>query len=200
MRCASPRSTTGITPGSSRARKRLAGPVGRRRLSEPGPELPFAMPPLPFQLKVPARDNLAGESVVSWTSFDFHGLMWFDGALLHLEWSGTAATDAVEGVSVRSDVMALPTESVSIPLERLRAARLAGGWWRPRLELSGNDMRALAEVPSEAAGTVRFWIRRRDRHLAGTLVSAMRQAAREHLPLPGAEPFLSPARTPPEGV
>jgi hypothetical protein len=158
------------------------------------------MLPLPFQLKVPARDNLAGESVVSWTTFAFHGLMWFDGALLQVEWSGTAATDEVEGASVRSDVMALPTESVSIPLERLRAVRLAGGWWRPRLELSGNDMTALAQVPSEAAGTVRFWIRRRDRALAGALVSGMRQAARERLPAPDAGPFLPPVHTPPEGV
>ncbi len=158
------------------------------------------MPPLPFKLRVAARDNLAGDSVVSWTTFTCHGLMRFDGALLHIEWTGTAHTDEVEGVSVRSDVMALPRESTSIPLGRLQSVRLAGGWWRPRLELTGNDMTALAEVPSEEAGTVRFWIRHRDRGLAGTLVSAMRQAARVRLPMPGATPLVRPLHTPPGGT
>jgi hypothetical protein len=159
------------------------------------------LPPLPFRLKVPGKDNRAGESVISWTTFAFRGLMRFDGDLLHLEWSGTAATDEVEGASVRSDVVALPAESVAIPLERLRTVKLAGGWWRPRLEITGNDMAALAEVPSEEGGRVRFWLRRGDRALAAELVSAMRQTARERPSLErGARPALPQPHTPPGGV
>ncbi len=157
------------------------------------------MIPLPFSLKVPARDNLAPASVTSWTTFAFHGLVHFDGRLLHLEWTGTAATDEVEGTSVRSDLMALPAESLSVPLERLRSVRLAGGWWRPRLEIAGNDMQALAAVPSEEAGTVRLWIRRRDRRLAAALAGAMHEAARAGVLAPQAD-LLSPSHTPPEGV
>jgi len=127
--------------------------------------------------------------------------MRFDGDTLHLEWSGTAATDEVEGVSVRSDIMALPAEAIAIPLERLRTVKLAGGWWRPRLEITGNDMVALAEVPSEEGGRVRFWLSRGDRALAAGLVSALRQAARGRPSLErGARPPLPQPHTPPGGV
>ncbi len=159
------------------------------------------LPPLPFSLKVPSRDNLSGEAVISWTDFAFHGLMRFDGEVLQIEWSGTAATDEVEGAAVRSEILALPAEAVAIPLERLRTVKLAGGWWRPRLEITGNDMAALAEVPSEEGGRVRFWLRRGDRALAAELVSAMRQAARERPSLErGARPALPQPHTPPGGV
>lgn len=155
---------------------------------------------LPFTLKVPSRDILRGESTVSWTTFTFQGLMHFDGSALHIEWSGIAATDEVEGVSVRSDVMSLPAESVVIPLSRLRSVKLLGGWWRPRLELTGNDMTALAVVPSETASRVYFWIRRGDRRLAGDLAAAMRHAAHERLLASGAERLPPEVATPPRGV
>lgn len=154
---------------------------------------------LPFTLKVPSRDNLRG-AVTSWTTFAFHGLMHFDGTALHLEWSGTAATVDIEGVSVRSDVISLPAESSVIPLSRLRSAKLAGGWWRPRLEVTANDTTALAIVPSEAAGRVCFWISRRDRRLAGDLVAVMRRAAREQLLASGVEHLPPTVSTPPQGV
>lgn len=155
---------------------------------------------LPFRLKVPSKDNLTQESVTSWTTFAFHGLMHFDGTALHIEWGGTAATDVVEGVSVRSGIISLPPESVVIPVSRLRSVKLAGGWWRPRLELTGNDVTALAVVPSEAAGLVRFWVTRGDRRLAGELAAAMKLAARERLLASRADRLPSEVPTPPSGV
>jgi len=158
------------------------------------------MRPLPFRLKVPARDNLAGASVISWTSFTFHGRLGFDGAELQVEWNGTAATDAVEGASVRSDVMALPAESVAVPLTRLRSARLVGGWWRPRVEITGNDLTALAAIPGEQAGEVQFWITRRDRKLAAALVAALHQTARVKRLAPSGDDRLPAAAPGPAAV
>lgn len=155
---------------------------------------------LPFTLRIPGKDNLTQESVISWTTFAFHGLMHFDGSALHLEWTGTAATDEVAGASVRSDTIALPPESVAIPLSRLRSVKLAGGWWRPRLEITGNDMTALAAVPGEEAGRVRFWISRGDRWRAGEMAAAMRLAAREQLSATSDTDRLLPGpHTPPRG-
>jgi hypothetical protein len=108
-------------------------------------------------------------------------LLHFDGHSLTIEWAGTASIDEVRGLEVHSQTVPLPPQVLSIPLLRLRTARLAGSWWRPRLELTGNDLDALALVPGEAGGRVQFWIARRDRSRAASVIDALHRAAGQQL-------------------
>ena len=156
------------------------------------------MVPLPFRLKVAGKD-LSAAATVAWTTFRLQGLLAFDGSLLRLEWSGTGAVDAVTGIEVRSETVSLPTECLGIPLHRVRSIRLLGGWWRPRLEVTANDLDALAPVPSSEGGRVRLWLARRDRALAAAVVAAILQAARTAQPLDPPAALRLPVTTPPEG-
>lgn len=131
--------------------------------------------PLPFTLKVPGMDTVSGADVSS-TSYRFHGLLRFDGHSLHLEWAGTADIDEVSGLDVRSETVALPTETLSLPVHRLRSAVLRAGWWRPHLELTGSDLAALAIVPGEQLGRLRLWLARDDREHARRVVEGLREA------------------------
>lgn len=146
------------------------------------------MVPLSFRLKVPGRD-LSSADTVAWTTFRLNGLLTFDGQALHIEWSGTGLLDSVTGAEVESSTVAIPREHLAIPLVRIRSVRLRGGWWRPRLEVSGNDLEALCGVPSEEGGRVFFWLDRRERKLAEELVIALRVAAHT---LGAADPTVPP--------
>lgn len=125
---------------------------------------------------MPSSDH-STEDVTAWASYKIHGLLRFDGEALRVEWLATASLDEVEGMDVRSRVVPLAPEALMVPLEQLRTARVSG-WWRPRLEVSANDLGTLSAVPGEDGGRVRFWIRRGDRPLATRVVDAMREAAR----------------------
>lgn len=146
-------------------------------------------PVLPFRLKIPGKDEFVGLRAES-TSFQFHGLARLDGAVLHLEWAGTAHVQGVDALSIRDEKLFLPAESLELPVERLRAAEVAGRWWRSRLELSARELHALAIVPSEELGVVRLWFRRRDRELASALAADLSRAiaAPPQLPAAGGEP------------
>ena len=146
-------------------------------------------PVLPFRLKVPGKDEFVGVRVES-TSFQFHGLARLDGALLNLEWAGTARVQGVDALSIRDDKLSLPAESLELPVDRLRTAEVLGRWWRLRLELSARELRALAIVPSEDSGVVRLWFRRRDRQVAVALAADLTRAiaAPPQLPAAGDEP------------
>jgi len=147
---------------------------------------------LPFRLKVAGRDEFRGAHAVS-TSFRFRGFLRYSSRLLSIEWTGSAHVQDVGALSVRDDRLPLPTETLEVPVERLRTATFRGGWWRPRLILCANDLQALATVPSEEAGTVVFWIARSDRLVAGGLASALTGAVRS--PAPNPDP-LGDLRTP----
>ncbi len=136
---------------------------------------PAAPAPLPFTLKVPGKDDITGADISS-TTFRFHGLLRFDGQELLLEWAGTADIDEVSGLDVRSETISLPAESLAVPIERIRTVELHPGWWRPHLEVTGSDLGALATVPSEQRGRVRFWLSRPDRPLAARVADAIRLA------------------------
>lgn len=138
------------------------------------------MDPLPFALKVPGRE-VFGLTGFSSTTFRFHGFLRLHDDGLLVEWSGTATVDEVGGTGVREETLALPAESVTVPLSCLRHFSLRGGWWRPCLEATANDLEALSMIPSEDQGRVRFWIARRNRRLAVDLVAAVSHA-RRHAP------------------
>ena len=130
---------------------------------------------LRFKLKVAGTDEFRGVHAVS-TSFRFHGLMRFNGVHLQIEWAGSARVQDVGALSIRDEQLPLPTETLTIPADRLWGAELSGGWWRPRLEISAKDVGALAIVPSEDQGKVRFWYARRDRAAAIALTAALNRA------------------------
>ena len=158
---------------------------------------------LPFRLKVSGTDEFRGLNAIS-TSYRFYGLLRLDGPLLTIEWGGVAQVQNVGALSVRDERMALPDESITLPVTSLYPATVEGGWWRPRLRLRARAQGALAIVPSEDLGTVACWDARSDRPAALDLANALR-AAIASTPLPGlASPGTLPlleetVSTPPEG-
>lgn len=135
------------------------------------------MEPLPFTLPVPGRDTLTLRAIGS-TSYRFRGLLHLRPEAVELEWTGIARVDEVGWTGVRSERLALPLESVVLPLAALRTIRLAGGWLRPCLELTGTTLSILRSVPGEEAGRVRLRIARRDRPLARRLLVALGKSPR----------------------
>jgi len=138
-----------------------------------------SMVPVPFTLKVAGRDY-SSDTFTAWSTDRVHGLVHFDGQSVILEWAGTSSIDEVQGLEVRSQTVPILPEAVSIPLSRLRSAQLSGGWWRPCVELTGNDLRVFAPIPGAAAGQVRLWIARRHRPHAIRFVESLHLAARQH--------------------
>ncbi len=130
------------------------------------------LPTLPFKLKVPGTDDFTGLSATS-TRFRFHGLLRFTGAELHLEWSGTARVEKLGALTARTERLPLPHETLVVPVSGIRAIELHGGWWRPRLELSGNDLGVFNVVPGESRGRARLWITRQHRQLAAAVAAAI---------------------------
>ncbi len=135
------------------------------------------MIPLPFTLNVKGRDYSTRE-FTAWSTDKVHGLLHFDGTTIGVEWGGSSSIDEVSGLGVHSQTVEIPLEFHDIPLGRIRTARLTGGWLRPRLELTGNDLGAFDPVPGHDGGRMTFRIARRDRALAAQFVAALLQAAR----------------------
>lgn len=159
---------------------------------------------LPFRLKVPGRDEVKGLRAIS-TSYRFQGLLRLSEELLHIEWRGTAQVQDVGALGVRDDQLALPDEQLTVPVASLYRARVAGGWWRPRLELQARHLTLLSIVPSEEFGTVRFWYDRADRALAQTMARQLSEAIATALlrgpeSLPQIHPGEDPVPTPPGGM
>lgn len=135
------------------------------------------MVPISFTLRVASRDY-STEAFTAWSTDKLHGLLHFDGDTVTIEWTGTASIDEVSGLDVQSRTVAVPPMTLNIPLSSLRTAKLAGGWWRPRVELTGNDVQILSQIPGESGGRVQLWITRRDRSRAATLVGSLHRVAR----------------------
>jgi len=133
------------------------------------------MVPLRFRLKVPGTDLSAG-GTAAWSTFRIHGMASLDGEALRLEWTGIGTIDSVTGTEVQGETVTLPIDSLTIPLQALRTVRLLGGWWRPRLEITANDLSVLRSVPGEEGARVTLWLVRGDRRLAASLVDAVRTA------------------------
>jgi len=131
---------------------------------------------LPFSLKVPGKDEFT-LSVIATTSFRFRGYLQLEEDALVIEWTGTASVDEVGLAGIRSDRLALPAESLAVPLEALHSCELGGGWIRPYVEITATEPGLLSIVPGEEAGQVRCWIARRDRPLARRLLAALEKGA-----------------------
>lgn len=158
-----------------------------------------AMGPLPFRLKVPGEDLIHGADIIS-RSFTFHGMLRFDGAILRLEWAGSAAVDEVSLLDVSSRILPLPSEHLELSLGYLRHAVYRGGWLRPRLELAAWEVDLLRIVPGEAGGVVRLWLARGDRTQGRAVAAALTAALRAPGVTDRTPHFEIPAVTPPEGV
>lgn len=131
------------------------------------------MDPLPFTLRVRGHDAIEGLDVYS-ISVKVEGLAhWSDDAVLTVEWAETQHIDEVSFDRVRSDVVAQPPLAIDIPIDELAGAVVAGGWWRPRVELKGRYLDTFATLPGSRPGRAALWIRRRDRDRAKQLVAAL---------------------------
>ncbi len=131
--------------------------------------------PLPFTLSVAGHDDIDGLGVVS-LSVKIDGMAHWSEGVLTLEWAETQYIDEVSIVSVRSEVVPQPPLAVDIPIDVLAGAVLAGGWWRPRVELRARYLDAFAHIPGARPGRVSLRIRRQDRALAKQLVALLQSA------------------------
>ena len=104
------------------------------------------MEAIPFTLKVPGRDDMTWSEIAG-TSYRFGGLLRLEADALLLEWTGSAAVEEVGFTGVRTEQIALPSESLTVPLSEIRSLRLAGGWIRPHLEITANDLDPAALRP-----------------------------------------------------
>lgn len=129
------------------------------------------MDAIPFALKVPGKDDMTWSEIAT-TSYRFRGLLRLEADALLLEWAGSAELEEVSLAGVRTERIALPSESLTVPLADIRTLRLAGGWIRPYLEITANDLDLLRYVPGEDGGRLRLWLARRDRGAARRLVAA----------------------------
>jgi hypothetical protein len=128
------------------------------------------IPPLPFALRIPKKDTWSLGQFTS-TTYRFQGRMRLGEAGLAIEWSGTAKVEEVGVGGVNEETVTLPHESVDLPLDTIARARLRGGWWLPRIEITCGDLESLRTVPSEDGGRVSFWIARSDRGRGQELVT-----------------------------
>ena len=125
--------------------------------------------PLPFTLRIPDKDDWSLTQFTS-TQFRFRGRMHVSEGGLVIEWSGVARVEAVGLLGLNQETVSLPHESLTLPLSAIATARLRGGWWRPRVEVTSADLESLRTVPSEDGGQVTFWIEGADRREARNLV------------------------------
>lgn len=125
--------------------------------------------PLPFTLRIPDKDDWSLTQFTS-TKFRFRGRMHVSEGGLVIEWSGVATVEAVGLLGLNQETVSLPHESLTLPLSAIATARLRGGWWRPRVEVTSADLESLRTVPSEDGGQVTFWIEGADRREARNLV------------------------------
>jgi hypothetical protein len=67
---------------------------------------------------------------------------------------------------VGTDVAEVASDWLDLPFERIAAAWVIGGWWRPQLEIRTRSIEDLEDVPAARGITLRLRIHRRDRRLA----------------------------------
>lgn len=137
------------------------------------------MDPLPFRLPVPGLDEIDGLDVTS-ISVKVEGLAHWSDGILTLEWSETQHIDEVSFSKVRSDVVVTPPLAIDIPIDVLAKATVAGGWWRPRLELRARYVDAFANLPGAKPGRVELRLKWRDRALARQMAAALATAITNH--------------------
>lgn len=133
---------------------------------------------LPFKLKVTGSDEFKDFVAIS-TSYRFQGLLTLENEELRIQWAGTAHVQEVETIDVRDEKIPLPDEELILPVRELYRAKLAGGWWRPRVMIQARTINALQMVPSEDHGVVNFWYARADGRAALEVVNRITAAIGE---------------------
>ena len=141
--------------------------------------------PLPFRIPMPGRDTVDLFDGARSVTYRLEGFLHLVGGLLTLEWTGTQRTQQVSFTNVRDHVDPLPVEWVDIPVGLITEVRLAGGWWRPRLELRARQLDAFDGIPASRPGYVTLRIRRRDRDHARQIAAAIDCARAEAVAEPG---------------
>jgi len=111
-------------------------------------------------------------------SHRIHGLLHLEHDVMAFEWSTLRHSEHVSLSGVRVEDDATSPELLEVPLAWVADARVAGGWWRPRLVLRGRRLDAFDGVPGAEPGTVTLRLLRRDRPLAAALAAALAGAAR----------------------
>ena len=145
--------------------------------------VPFTLPQEQRQLVAGAESHLVKTQVV--------GVATLDGDALRLQYrvlehSWRHRKGLMEEENTESEV-----QELVIPLRSLRAVRVAGFTWWPRLEIAVTDMRALEGFPRAGTGEVSLRIRRRDRTDARELASQVEYALAERLLSPPPPPLAA---------
>jgi hypothetical protein len=133
----------------------------------------FTLPPRTEQLSGGSEMHLVKTSVVGVASLE-------DGAL-RLQFRTIEEFQRLRGGRHEQGTDESDVRELLVPLRALRAVRVAGPWWRPRLEIAAADLRALEGFPRAATGEVSLRIRRRDRTDARELASDVEYALASRL-------------------
>ena len=108
--------------------------------------------PLPFRLHEPGEDNMGAWGIES-ISYRADGLLHLTDQGVTLEWTETRTHEQVSIDRVGTDVETFPREGVDLSVSQLAGAWVAGGWWRPRLELRVRLAQDLEGVPGKRGVT-----------------------------------------------
>ncbi len=138
------------------------------------------MSAVPFTL-APCTEQLAGGSEMHVVETSVVGVASLDEQALRLQFRTIEKFQRYRSGRLEQGTVESDVRELLIPLPGLRAVRVAGLWWRPRLEIAAADLRALEGFPRAATGEVSLRIRRRDRTDARELASDVEYALASRL-------------------
>jgi hypothetical protein len=135
--------------------------------------VPFTLAPRSVQLSGGSEMHIVTTSVV--------GVASLDAGALRLQFRTVEEFQRYQGGRFEQGTSESDVRELLIPLGALRAVRVSGSWWRPRLEIAAADLRALEGFPRASTGEVSLRIRRRDRTDARELASEVEYALASRL-------------------
>ncbi len=138
--------------------------------------VPFTLAPEQRQLVSGSESQIVKTQVV--------GVATLDDDALRLQFRVIEGFWRYRGGQVEDGIEESGVHELSVPFRSLRAVRVAGFAWWPRLEIAVADMRALEGFPRAATGEVSLRIRRRDRTDARELASQVEYVLAERLLAP----------------
>lgn len=138
------------------------------------------MTAVPFTLAA-RSEQLAGGSEMHIVKTSVVGVASLDDQALRLQFRTIEEFQRYRGGRFEQGINESDVRDLLIPLRALRTVRVAGPWWRPRLEIAGADLRALDGFPRAATGEASLRIRRRDRTDARELASNVEYALASRL-------------------
>ena len=138
--------------------------------------VPFTLPRVQRQLLSGAESHIVKTQVV--------GVVTLDDDALRLQYRVLEHSWRYRGGRMEEGTTESEVQELVIPIRSLRAVRVAGFTWWPRLEIAAADLRALEGFPRAGTGEVSLRIRRRDRTDARELASHVEYALAERLLAP----------------